>query len=306
MSFFVAMWFCGFVFGFSPPPPTLPQPRRVVSINAVEKGSKKVDMSSLAAAVAGLSTLGLLIPATDLELATVVAVSAGYAATQNDTSVGELVRAVGRLGESTLRKGLDATFGEPTDSGPELVNATIEVFEATKEELPPSPPPPRLTKRLSSRPLDAKTAAGLRDEARRELERIEASERELRLLETRLRAARREKRVAKERTVEKPDHAKLGLAIESLERVKSTLNSHITPHAPPRNLDKGLDLFEMQLRDRETHVRASLDEADLDTRRKRQERALEELSHQLRILDMRRKAARAKLARASVCLVRDS
>lgn len=235
------------------------------------------------------------VPATDLELAAVVAVSAAYAASRNDTSVGELLRAVGRLGESTVRKGLNATFGPPTST-------TLQAQPSMP--LPKQPQPievSRPRREVPPRPLDARSAAAVRAEARRELEAVSIAERDLRLFETQLRAAVARK--AKRTSSPPCDHEALGVAIRSLDNVKATLNSEATDNMA-RDLRNGLDKFESKLRHRQTQLRAILYDADHDAHAKRREQALANLNHELKILTARRQAATAKLAQASVCLVR--
>mmetsp|Transcript_7505 Transcript_7505/g.24756 ORF Transcript_7505/g.24756 Transcript_7505/m.24756 type:complete len:383 (+) Transcript_7505:4-1152(+) len=99
------------------PPPLAPPPKEEASLAPPKEaslGKNETDVASLAATVAAIGALGLVLPTESLELAALAAAASGYwAVSRDDAAVGELVRTLGRLGESTVRKGLETAFGPP-------------------------------------------------------------------------------------------------------------------------------------------------------------------------------------------------
>ena len=278
-----------------------------------EEASKKVvkkenattmDLTSVAATVAAISALGMVLPTETLEMAALAAVSAGYAASRNDTGVGELVRALGRLGESTVRKGLETAFGEPE------VATKPTVVEVTKPMPVPFVMPPTTTtttttpvvvderKRPPKRPLRARDASVERAAARRELDQVDAEERDLRRSETQLRAALAARHT--HLTIDESQLTTLSQALDGIAVVRSTFRASqaMTPAA-----ERELQALEAQLRQRQADVRALQYDADPYAARARVVSALSAIQFDLDNLARRRAYARSRLARASIVVV---
>jgi len=280
--------------------------------------NKELDVSSLAAAVAAVAALGVIVPATDLELAALAAASAGYAISRNDTNLSGLVRSLGRLGESTVRMGLDVAF--PKNQKSSLQAAVVATSRGgyrdlaeddvlndmtlppaksfTEKQIPTKKNVPRIP-----RPREAITIC---EEARIELERIASLERELRERETQLRAALATKpRPAPKAPPGLLDQSpRLEKALEGLANLRTATRMIEQESATKEKLNIQLQQLEQQFRARQVELRTAIYDVRAHSEsRQRIQNALNNVQEELNLLTKRRGAARERLARASAILL---